>query len=354
MNKTKTTTLALLLGLTLMVSAMYIVGTKAANNPAAGINAILPQETSTLGDDDGDGIPDDVEQLNLRTVSVQQSGDEFQIESTLQNGQSKDQMEFQIRPNSEGLGLELQYNSESASAEVELSIEVRFRMIVEYVDSNANGIYDTGLDTFVKEVLLNSFAPPTYSALVIDGANVHYIHITTSDGVFGIHAYIPEEFTIVNGSLITPTQVKIDIEINGFIFTDGSSDLALYTRLSSESDYETRTQTEDEDSGYTSGEEEVETSDGGQNTAFFSWATTATIDGISKPVETTSLATDDELGSEQKMYICYPRGNHIYHDPKVGVAGVLQAPFNWIWIVTIGGAAAAAIVVGVVIAKKRR
>jgi hypothetical protein len=354
MNKTKPTMMVLLLGLTLLVSAMYIVGAKAVRGPVAGINAILPQQSSFIGDDDGDGVPDDVEQQNLRTVSVQQSGSEFQIESTLKNSQTQDQMEIQFRPNGDGLGVSLQYQSESVSSEVELSIEVLFRKIVEYVDINANGVYDAGVDTFIKEVFLNSFAPASYSVLVIDGANVHYIHIATSDGVFSIHAYVPEEFTIVNGTLVTPTQVKFDIEINGFTYSDGSSDLALYTRLSSEGDYETKTQTEDESSGYASGESEVETADGGHHTAIFSWATTATIDGITKPVGTTSLATDDDMGSEQKMYICYPHGTNIYHDPKVGVAGVIQAPFNWILVIVIGGAAAAAIFVGVVIAKKRR
>jgi hypothetical protein len=358
MNKTKLSILALVLGFTLVASAFVLAGAQGVQNPAAGIRAIVPYGGASItpveDTEDGDGISNDVEQINQRTVTVEQSGNEFQIESTLRNGEVKDQIELQIRPDGEGLGVQLQYKSEAAGSEMELSFEVQFRALVEYVDSNANGVYDSGIDTLVQTKSLNSFDTATYSLLVIDGANVSYIHVQTTDGVFGIHAYIPDEFTMVNGSLVTPTQVKIDIEINGFPYINGSSDLALYMKLSSESDYSVSSETEDERSGFSSGEEEVKTTAGGSHTGVFSWVTTADIDGITKDVLTSNIATDDGEASEQKMYLCYPRGNHIYHDPKVGVAGIIQSPANWTWAFVLAGVAAVAFVIGVVIAKKRR
>ncbi len=349
--------IVILLGLTLVISAIYITGVKASGFQVARNNAILPREgaiTTSSDDSDGDGVPDNIEQSNIRSVTVQQNGNEFQIESTLKNGEDHDQIELQVRPDGEGIKIQLQYQHEAQSSEVELSFEVRFRALVEYIDANANKVYDPSVDTLVQTLNLDNFAAPTYYVVIIDGANVHYLHIQTSDGIFGIHAYVPEEFSIVNGTLVTPTQMKIDIEIISFPYINGTSDLALYVQLSSESEYGVEENTHDEQSGYASGESEVETSSGGSYTGIFSWATTATIDGTTTNVATTSLATDDHVTSDQKMYICYPRGIHIYHDPKLGVVSGLQAPADWTWLFVLAGIAGAAVVIGVVIAKKRR
>ncbi|MFX1561144.1 MAG: hypothetical protein ACFFBL_11200, partial [Promethearchaeota archaeon] len=55
--------------------------------------------------------------------------------------------------------------------------------------------------------------------------------------------------TEVNGSVIAPTQVKIDVMITGFNFTDVSSLLALRVELGSELETSFDDSTEDEDQG---------------------------------------------------------------------------------------------------------
>ena len=47
----------------------------------------------------------------------------------------------------------------------------------------------------------------------------------------------------------------------------------------------------------------------------------STVDGANFPVNATPLTTDEE---ETKLYLNYPRGNEIIHDPKIGIANILQ------------------------------
>ena len=99
---------------------------------------------------------------------------------------------------------------------------------------------------------------------------------------------------------------------------DGSSQLALYTKLESGIEYEEEDHTEDEKEGYASDEEGVIVKHL-DYAGVFTWKENALIDGVSKRVLTSTIEVDDEDENEQKMYLNYPRGSHIYHDPKVGV-----------------------------------
>jgi hypothetical protein len=56
---------------------------------------------------------------------------------------------------------------------------------------------------------------------------------------------------------------------------------------------------------------------------FLSWKKTALVDGNESQILISSIEIDDEDELEQKIYINYPRGTNIYHDPKLGVEGIL-------------------------------
>jgi len=60
--------------------------------------------------------------------------------------------------------------------------------------------------------------------------------------------------------------------------------------------------------------------------ADFTWAETALIDGMVMDVLTSPIDTDHDDSDSDKMYIVYPRGAHIYHDPKIGMVGILTEP----------------------------
>jgi len=309
-------------------------------------------------DDDNDGVDDDFEEENERNIQIEMSANEFQIESVLRNGEQKDSIELHIKYDSDGLDIDLGYESELSSdnsTELEIEFGVRFRSLIEFMDLDGNGIYDPSVDNTIQEVELNSFKPVIYTNQTIStGTTLHYFIVNTTDGVFTAHIYVVEEFEIVNETLITPTETKFDIEISDFNYLNGTSQLALYTKLESEIEYEEEDHTEDEKEGYASNEEGVIIKHLDYAGAF-TWKENAMIDGVSKRVLTSTIEVDDEDENEQKIYLNYPRGSHIYHDPKVGV--VLLTPFPALPVilsVSIISVVAVAVALILVLRKRRK
>jgi hypothetical protein len=291
-------------------------------------------------DDDYDGIDDDYENKNLREIDIEFSENKTEIESILKSG-SIDDIEYTITYDYEGLSIELRYGSdyEGELTDFDIEFEVSFRKLVEYVDIDSNGIFNESIDDLIQEVSINNFSAINYTLVDIDNeTKLHYIIVSTTDNTFIAHFYFSEEFTLVNNSLVTPSQTKMDIEINNFNYLNASSRLALYIKLESESDYEEHEETEDEILGFATSEEGVSITNN-DLLGFFSWTQNASIDNVIEEVHFSPIEIDDDDENEQKIYINYPRGNHIYHDPKVGIEGILKPiltpPFSFGLIIMI-------------------
>jgi len=278
-------------------------------------------------DNDEDGIEDEFEELNKRDIDIEIEADKIQIESSLRSGDIKDEIQLKITNDSEGLSIEVGYESEISSENitlVDLEFGIIFRKLIEFVDSDENGIYDPFVDVTIQEFNFTDFQPVKYTQISIsDDTKLHYFVVNTTNGVFTAHIYFSEEFHIINGTLVTPVQTKIDIQISNFPHINSSSQIALYTSLESENDYNEEEDTEDEILDYATNEKGV-ISEMNNLTGIFTWKNNATIDGFSKAILMSSLDIDDYDGDEQRLYLNYPRGTHIYHDPKVGIAGIYK------------------------------
>ena len=278
-------------------------------------------------DDDDDGIDDDLEDLNKRDICIEIEENQIQIESSLRNGEQIDEIQLKIINDSEGLSIEVSYESEIISGnttEFELEFGIIFRKLVEFVDTNSNDLFDPLTDDTIQEFDLDDFQAVKYFQInITEDTKLHHFVVNNTDGVFTAHIYFSEEFYVVNGTLITPVQSKIDIEITDFPYLNVSSQLALYTSLESEIDYEDEEDTEDEIREYAENEKGVIT-EMNNVTGIFTWNNNATIDGVSREVLIDGLDIDDYDGDDQKVYFNYPRGTRIYHDPKVGIAGIYK------------------------------
>ncbi|MFX1324025.1 MAG: hypothetical protein ACFE8N_03650 [Promethearchaeota archaeon] len=312
-------------------------------------------------DDDGDGIDDDFEESRKRDVEIEFNTDEFKISSHLRNGEPVDEIELTVKYDLDGLKIEVSYDEEFIEDDIdntsraELEFEVEFRKLIEYVDNNGNGLYDDSVDQFIQEVVLNSFQPAIYKTQALStDTTLHYIIVNSTDGVFAAHIYLVEEFTIINDTFIAPTQTKIDIEIKDFNYLNGGSQLALYVKLGSEYDYEEDDLTEDEEDGYATNENGVITNSG-KHLGFFTWKENASIDNVIMDVLVSALAVDDLNNAEQKLLLNYPRGNHIYHDPKIGIINGLKTPSNMPIVITgIVGSIIGVAIVALIIVRRRR
>jgi len=281
-------------------------------------------------DDDGDNIEDEFEDTKLRDLTVEIQDDRVEVESVLRVGAVKNKIEFRMRNDTNGaeIGVEFtpNYNPLTNTTEIQLQFEVTFSDIIEYIDIDQDNIFNGTIDTLVKTLPLSNFQRVLYSVQAITAeTDLHYFILNTTDGVFALHVFISEEFEIVNNSLITPDETKFAIEISNFNYTSNNSRLALYTKLQSGTDYEEKDETEDEAKGY-AGDEEGVFKVNGSITGFFSWELNATIDG--NPTFTSDIEDDDAEPGEQKLYFNYVNGTNIYHDPKIGIEGLLLSQGN--------------------------
>jgi len=298
-------------------------------------------------DKDKDGIDDEFEEENKREVEIWIEENVVKMVSILRHDGLKEviysrvkcddgiaiQVLFRIINESDNVECEEEVESDGdkeseiniecseydESILYELECEVIFRGLYEFVDLNDNGVYDHEVDQFIEDYGINSFQPIVYTPLnITSNSTLHYVLLNTTDGVFATHIYFVEEFVVVNDTLITPTQVKIDIEITNYNYSHDSSQLSLYTKLRAEEQYQEKEETEDEKKGYATEEKEVSITSGAY-LGIFSWKETAIVDGVEMDV-LTNIIDDGEDQYRQRLFMNYPRGNHIYHDPKIGIS----------------------------------
>jgi hypothetical protein len=132
-----------------------------------------------------------------------------------------------------------------------------------------------------------------------------------------------EEFSVINGLQVSPTLLKMDIEIHNFPYLQNTSQLALQTNI------ETSTSNVNlmEDNEKLMG---LNTTIGNYS-AVFTWIDNVSIDGEIKTTNVWVLPDDfdeenqnnDDFDEENQnyeleLYLLYPRGEHILHDPTIG------------------------------------
>ncbi len=349
------TTNKVILGMLLFLLVTTVVNVKATTTT---------DDTTTEEDDDTttetettDSTITEDNDLNDREVSVITSPSLVEIESELESGGTEDSFKIEVAVGPNGAEFKVEFETESTTNETEREFEVQFSKLVEYLDVNENGVYDDSTDTDLQTLELVNFEPLVYTVEnTVDGP-IHIIDVLTTDGVFGARVYAVGDFTEINGSIIVPTQVKIDVMIMNFNFTDVSSQLALKVELSTEVEMSFDDSTEDEDEGRAVSEAEMDIllTD---VTGFFSWKESAEIDGTTYPVNSS---IHEVTATEQEIFLNYPQGNEIIHDPKIGFENLLLVGGNPLPIpeiladnllpISIG---LAIVVIGVVVVVRRR
>jgi len=331
------------------------------------VGIALAEEDSPNRDEDRDGVDDDMEEKHKRELEVNVEDDQIEIKSELKSETIESHLEIRVKlEEDDGLEIKVQYESSGdneedeqeknddeieSSSSSEMEFEITINKLIEYGDDNSNGLYDPDTDTTYQELLLNSFQnPENIKTKNDDDTILHEIEITSTDGVFTIRFFVSEGFTEVGNEILTPTEVKFDIEINNFAYVNGTSQLALKTILESEDDYEHEEDTDDENEGYSEDEEGTQVKSGGE-TGFFTWKETAEVDGETKPVIASKLMTYENDEDEQILYLNYKRGTNIFHDPKIGIESTLfpedeinLALYILIFSAAIAGLAAVAII----------
>jgi hypothetical protein len=330
-----------------------------------GVNATTTTDDTTTEDETGTTTTSTDDDSNDREVTVTVTPTNAEIESQLESGGTEDSFKIEVEVGASGAKFKVEFETESTTNVTEREFEVSFSELVEYNDTNDNGVYDDSVDGVVQTLELDSFDPIVYTLANVSGIPVHIFDVMTTDGVFGARIYATGDFADINGSVIAPTQVKIDVMINNFIFTDVNTSLALKVELEAAVETSLDAETEDEAEGRASDEAAIDFLMTDVN-GFFSWKESAEIDGITHMVNSSIHETS---ATEQEIYLNYPQGDEIIHDPKIGFENLLLASTtptsgtsptggiidiladNFVPIIAIVGAIA---VIGVIVIAKRR
>ncbi|PWI49384.1 hypothetical protein CEE45_02285 [Candidatus Heimdallarchaeota archaeon B3_Heim] len=291
----------------------------------SGVSGWISEDDKIMDDEDDDGLDDEIEDLNERTLQIEVEEDQVEIQSELKNGTTNDKINI-IFKSSGGPEFRLEYQSESDSDEIELSFDVQFFSIIEFIDTNGNNVLDEGEEIQEYE-LETDFTPISYNIRNDGfGYEIHTFNTTSEDGVFSLQFYVFTNISSLNGGIVVPSEIKMDLAIRDYPFLESTSKLALYTQLEAESEFEIDDQTEDEEHNRTSDEKEVDVTVG-NFTGFFSWYEYALVDGINKTVYHSNVESDES--DKEKIFLIYENGSRIIHDPKIGFENItkLELPF---------------------------
>lgn len=302
--------------------------------------ATLP---TALGKEDGEKDADDRPETGKREVKIETSGEHAVIKLEAKGEGAKDELKIDYHVK-EG-DMKVEFKSDSAASETKNELRVKFRELIEYVDKNGNGAYDKNVDEVASSYRVDDHmhwaltGPEDVTKNGVAGKKLVGRGELPDGGTLTFVLYVYGDFATVNGTTLKPSEVKIDILIDDFPYAKSDSALALLVKVERKAE------------AHIEGQEEAVKTTAGGYTTYFTWADTALVDGADKPVTSAPLAKDEEGGNSHKLYLNYPRGAHINHDPVLGVASAASTPAASTpapGLLLVGGAFAAVAVIAAV------
>ncbi len=218
----------------------------------------------------------------------------------------------------------LYYMPDGNASNVQLTFKITLKKLVEFADLNNNGRFDysdSEISTYAFENV--NFTNITYSnETLISGETVLTVETQTFDNVFEIKMYISDNFTSFNKQVLSPSEMKIDFQINQYPFLENNTPLALIMEITTNHNLSIEAESFDEKQGYAFNESTVNISSL-HYSGFLSWSNTVSVDGINKSIR-ASILEEEYPGMEGVEIIrfisfSYPHGAEIIHDPKIGV-----------------------------------
>lgn len=227
---------------------------------------------------------------------------------------------------------QLSFSSQQTGYVFEQHFRLVVEQLIEYVDINGNGRYDTN-DVVVSAIEFSNttFTNITYTSTITpEGGRITIIRTDTLDQLFTIIIYVSDKKTSFMNTTIAPTEIKFDFGILGYPFMNQSSQLALQTLLETPFMITTQQRTYASEE-YTNAKESTMNISSAGRFGFFSWINDAIVDTVSKPVNVTVISNTEQTFYEggqssftqAQVIFSYARGQSILHDPKIGVIPVL-------------------------------
>ncbi len=303
-------------------------------------------------DEDEDELEDeDDEEEREVKVEIEDEDQEVTIKLESKTQERKDE----VKVNFQAIEGQMKVSFErEAMDEEEVEMRVTFHRVIEFNDTSGDGAFDPLDDEIVQQFLIEGLAVEnlTAAAFEADGkqgqrVTVNYTFPGTEDGRFILVFWVFGQFAFVNGVPVRPSEAKIDIHIENFPFREEQSAIAVDLVVKTEFEFEMQEVTLDE-----------LIAQGEEFAAFFRWSSEATVDDVTRQVNSTILREEieaeveggeGEFEKKTRLFLAYPRGSEIVHDPTVGIMAIstiLTEGFSFMAF-TIGLGTAVLLVLGV-------
>ncbi len=295
---------------------------------------------SAVTDADGDGVTDDVEQYNERSIHATLSSSQVLLDS---RGEA-DRLLFDIDLSVEGLSINTTYFENGDIPDQTDSFTFSLHRLIEFTDTDGDGIYNASRDPPpIRTMIPTNWAFESYKDdSLASGLHVVEFHapIGSTGETLGIKAYLGSTFGLAGSRLVTPTALKFDVAISGVMFSP-STRLAAWITVTRNDTATVETETEVERLFSASGETGMRLGDNTSVRGSVSWVDEAFVDGNPVPVPVyhgnISQATGGSLTTVHEIYITLAEGSKVDWDARVGMDGILvpdvpiapPAPIPW-------------------------
>jgi hypothetical protein len=197
---------------------------------------------------------------------------------------------------------------------------------------NLKEISETSRDVTIYNFDEVDFTKPKVNPIKQDGTVTGLrIRTFTEDGIFGLTFYLISTAQYGQERGISPFEVKYDISIKNFPFKADDSVLALknifsFPEMILEDPRDRKFDKKPLPPGWIPPSKERTLGyDMETVSLFFSWATNVTVDGEDHNVTAEyTVSVEGDSTMVEGMTFIYPQGQFILHDPKIGVADLLE------------------------------
>ncbi len=204
--------------------------------------------------------------------------------------------------------------------------------LVEWNDTNANGIADDGAVVVTEPLGATGFGnlPIRHSESASpDGGDVHSFLISSDNQDVSLNLTIGERIVQVSShQRLTPMEAKLTIDIQHRFVHPGWR-LGLEIGIRTTNDVTLWNTSWDDEHEFSRDDQSLNMTNASgpeASSTFFAWANSASIDGLDRPVTVTGPEANQSAPEYHDMYLAYAAASdvpgadvHIVHDPTLGI-----------------------------------
>jgi hypothetical protein len=268
---------------------------------------------------------DETEDREVKVSSQSKDIVKFESKYKSEDEEERAKLYFEVRTNDGEYETILRYEGKSKTEDSKEQVVLQYRLelekIIEFQDSNGNKQWDSGEEVDIIDLDANELS--WNDIVCVQNGESWNCTVSSTDGTVYCAVHLIGTMQSVSGETMHPTSLKLDIHVNK---ANKRSDtyIALVFKVKAKEKMETKEQSTENEEGITKKKEkEVNFGDG---TAFFSWATEATINGNTVEVLHSPLQeyNDNKLESGEACYrIVFVFDSTavgaIVWDPRIGV-----------------------------------